>query len=401
MAGAHPFGVVPLFPESLMSVSRRAFLTSIGAGGAGVLALPLIQGRGREALYAQSSTGRRADRMAAAANGIIRIDSNENPNGAGEKVFQAMHGAFAEANRYPFKFEEDLRAAIAKLHGVKSENVLLSCGSGELLRVTVQALTSKERALVVASPTFETSANFAKFLGASVRSVPVDAKLRLDLQPMAEASKGAGLVYFCNPNNPTATVHGKAAVAAFVEQVGKTSPQTTILVDEAYHEYVDDPAYATAIPLAMQNPHVIVTRTMSKVFGMAGVRCGYAIGLPEALDKISPWILDSGVNQLALAGAAVAITDTAHIAAEQKKNREAKAFTRKFFESAGFAVGISDANFLMVDIRKDVKLFKAEALKRGVAVGRQFPPLNTQLRISIGTLSEMQRAAEALKPILV
>ena len=151
----------------------------------------------------------------------------------------------------------------------------------------------------------------------------------------------------------------------------------------------------------MQNPHVIVTRTMSKVFGMAGVRCGYAIGLPEALDKISPWILDSGVNQLALAGAAVAITDTAHIAAEQKKNREAKAFTRKFFESAGFAVGISDANFLMVDIRKDVKLFKAEALKRGVAVGRQFPPLNTQLRISIGTLSEMQRAAEALKPILV
>jgi histidinol-phosphate aminotransferase len=384
-----------------MPVSRRAFLASLGAGGAGVIALPLVQGRGREALYAfQSSTGRRNDRMAAAAPGIVRIDSNENPNGPGARVFEAMRGAFAEANRYPFKYEEDLRDAIAKVHGIKSENVLLSCGSGELLRVTVQALTSKERALVVASPTFESSERYAKFLGNPVRAVPVDAKLRLDLAPMADAARGAGLVYLCNPNNPTATVHGKAAVTAFIEQVNKTSPETTVLVDEAYHEYVEDASYATAIPLALQNPRVIVTRTMSKVFGMAGVRCGYAIGRPEALAKLSPWILDSGVNQLALAGAAVAIADKAHIAEEQQKNRDAKAFTRKFFDGAGYHVGVSDANFLMVDIKKDVKQFKADALKRGVAVGRQFPPLNTSLRISIGTMAEMQKAAEALKPLL-
>ncbi|MBI3568754.1 MAG: aminotransferase class I/II-fold pyridoxal phosphate-dependent enzyme [Gemmatimonadetes bacterium] len=384
-----------------MPVSRRAFLASLGAGGAGVIALPLVQGRGREALYAfQSSTGRRADRMAASAPGVIRIDSNENPNGPGARVFEAMRGAFAEANRYPFKGEEALREAIAKTHGIKSENVLLSCGSGELLRITVQALTSKDRALVVASPTFESSQNYAKFLGTPVRAVPVDAKLRLDLQPMADAAKGAGLVYFCNPNNPTATVHGKAAVAQFIEQVSRTSPETTVLVDEAYHEYVDDPTYATAIPLAMQNPHVIVTRTMSKVFGMAGMRCGYAVGRPEALAKLSPWILDSGVNQLVLAGATVAVADKAHIADEQKKNREAKAFTRKFFEGAGYAVGVSEANFLMIDIRKDVKAFKADALRKGVAVGRQFPPLNTQLRLSVGTMAEMQRAVEILKPIL-
>jgi len=385
-----------------MSVSRRTFLTSLGAGGAGVIALPLISARGREALYAfQSSTGRRADRAASKAPGIVRIDSNENPNGPGARVFEAMKGAFGEANRYPFQYEEDLRDAIAKSHGIRAENVLLSAGSGELLRVTVQALTSRERAVVVASPTFETSANYAKFLGNAVRSVPVDKQLRLDLGAMADASKGAGLVYFCNPNNPTATVHGKAAVADFIAAVNKSSPATTILVDEAYHEYVDDPSYATAIPLAMQNPTVIVTRTMSKVFGMAGMRCGYAIGRPEALAKLSPWILDSGVNQLALAGAALAITDKAHIAEEQKKNREAKAFTSKFFEGIGYQVGASDANFLMLDIKKDVAQFKAKALARGVAVGRQFPPLNTHLRISIGTMAEMQKATEALKPLLV
>lgn len=384
-----------------MPVSRRAFLASLGAGGAGVLAMPLVQGRGREALFAfQSSTGRRADRMAAAAPGIIRIDSNENPNGPGARVFEVIRGTFSEANRYPFTLEAELREAIAKVHGIKTENVLLSCGSSELLRVTVQALTSRERALVAASPTFELSANFATFIGSPVRAVPVDARLRLDLAPMADAAKGAGLVYFCNPNNPTASVHGAAAVSAFVAQVGQSSPETYVLVDEAYHEYVDDPSYATAIPLAMQNPHVIVTRTMSKVFGMAGLRCGYAVGRPETLAKLSPWLLDSGVNQLVLAGAAVAVGDTAHIAEEQKKNRETKAFTRKFFEGAGFAVTPSDANFLMVDIRKDVKAFKAAALRRGVAVGRQFPPLNTHLRISIGTMAEMQRATEALKPLL-
>ncbi len=384
-----------------MSVSRRAFLASLGAGGAGVLAMPLVSDRGREALFAfQSTTGRRADRMAAAAPGIVRIDSNENPNGPGARVLEAMRAAFAEANRYPFKYEEDLRAAIAKTHGIKSENVLLSCGSGELLRVTVQALTNKERALVVGSPTFESSANFAKFLGTPVRAIPVDAKLRLDLAPMADASKGAGLVYVCNPNNPTASVHGKAAVQQFIEQVNKLSPETTVLVDEAYHEYVDDPSYATAVPLAMANPHVIVLRTMSKVFGMAGVRCGYAIGRPETLAKLGPWILDSGVNQLALAGAAVAVADAAHIADEQKKNREAKAFTRKFFEGAGFFVAPSDANFLMVDIKRDVKQFKSDALKKGVAVGRQFPPLNNHLRISVGTMAEMQKATESLKSLL-
>ncbi|HJW33083.1 MAG TPA: aminotransferase class I/II-fold pyridoxal phosphate-dependent enzyme [Holophagaceae bacterium] len=381
-----------------MPLSRRTFLTALGASGAASIAL---SGRGREPLMALSPHAtRQSDRALAKAQGMIRLDSNENPNGPGERVFEAFRNAFSEANRYPFALENDLKAALAKANGVRPEHILLACGSTEILKVAVQTFASPQRALVAPTPSFEFPAVIAGILGFPVRKVPVDAKLRLDLTPMAEAAKGAGLVFFCNPNNPTATVHGKADVAAFIAQVGRTSPDTVILVDEAYHEYVDDPAYATAIPLALQNPNVIVARTFSKVFGLAGLRVGYAIGRPETLARMEMGMLPSGINQLALAGAALAVGDTAHIAEEQRKNREAKAFARAWFEKAGYSVGPSEANFLMIDIRRDVKAFKAACLKQGVAVGRPFPPLNTHLRLSIGTRAEMEAALDVFQKVL-
>ncbi|HJV22228.1 MAG TPA: aminotransferase class I/II-fold pyridoxal phosphate-dependent enzyme [Holophagaceae bacterium] len=382
-----------------MPLSRRAFLATLGAGGAASLAL---SGRGREPLTAlPPHLLRPADRALAKGRGMIRLDSNENPNGPGERVFEAFRGAFGEANRYPFALENDLKAAIAKAHGIRPEHVLLACGSTEVLKVAVQTFTSLRRPLVFPTPSFEFPAVMAELLGHPVRRVPVDAKLRLDLTPMAEAAQGAGLVFFCNPNNPTATVQGKAEVAAFAAQVAKTSPETVILMDEAYHEYVEDPAYATAIPLALQNPNVIVSRTFSKVFGLAGLRVGYALGRPETLARLDRAMLPSGINQLALAGATLAIGDAAHIAEEQRRNREAKAFTRAWFEKAGYPVGPSEANFLMIDIRRDVKTFKAACLKQGVAVGRPFPPLNTHLRLSIGTRAEMEAALEVFQKVLV
>lgn len=385
-----------------MAVSRRSFLASVGAGGAGVLALPVVNWRGAESLHAfqaaqasQASLAgdsRRADRLMAARPGMIRIDSNENPNGAGARVFDAIRAGLGQTNRYPVQSEEDLIAAICKVHGVKPENVRLGCGSGELLRAGVQAFTGPDRALVSPAPTFETPAGFARFIGTPVASPRVDARLRLDLDAMVDAAKGAGLVYFCNPNNPTATVHGKAAVEGYVAQVNRVSPQTTILIDEAYHEYVEDPSYASAVPLALANPRVFVTRTFSKVFGMAGLRVGYAIGQKATLAKMAPWMLGSNVNQLALVAAATAVGDAPHIAAEQRLNREARNYTRRFFEGAGYQVGACEANFMMVDIRRDVTAFKSACIAKGVAVGRPFPPLATHLRVSIGTMAEMKKA---------
>jgi histidinol-phosphate aminotransferase len=383
-----------------MPISRRSFVVTLGAGGAAVLTAPLLSRRGHEALLAQGPAARRADRLLAARPGVIRIDSNENPNGPGERVYQVIRRHLGESNRYPVRSEDDLAAAIAKVHGILPDNVILGSGSGELLRAAVSAFTSRDRALVAPEPTFEAPASWAKFIGVPVRAPRVDATLHLDLDAMAETGRGAGLSYLCNPNNPTATVHSKSAVSGYVEQVGKLSPETTILIDEAYHEYVDLPAYASAIPLALANPRVVVTRTFSKVFGMAGLRVGYAVGQPETLAKMAAWLLGSNVSQLTLVAAAATVGDAPHIAMEQRRNRATRAFTRKFFEGAGYQVAQSEANFMMVDVRRDAKQFKLECIKHNVAVGRQFPSLPTWVRVSVGTLPEMQKALQVFQGVL-
>jgi histidinol-phosphate aminotransferase len=393
-----------------MPVSRRSFITTVGGGTAGLLATPMINWRGYEALLGQQQTpaqggaagqaDRRADRLLAERPGMIRLDSNENPNGPGKHAIDAIVAHLTASNRYPVKIEDDLIAVIAKLHGVTPANVQLGCGSGELLRAAVQAFSSPTRALVSPDPTFESPANFAKFAGYPVVSPKVDSKLQLDLNAMTDAARGAGLVYFCNSNNPTATVHTKSDVAMYVEQVNRASPDTTILVDEAYHEYVENPAYGSAIPIAINNPRVVVTRTMSKVFGMAGLRLGYAIAQPDTLKKMSSWLLGSNTNQLVLAAAMATMGDKAHITDEVRKNTEARAFTRKFFESAGYTVYGADANFFMVDVRRDAKAFKLECVKHNVAIGRQFPALPNYARISVGTVAEMKKAVPVFRTVL-
>jgi histidinol-phosphate aminotransferase len=386
-----------------MPVSRRSFLASVGAGGAGLLTAPMITWRGHEAevLHAfQGQADRRADRLLATKPGMVRLDSNENPNGPGQRVYDAIIKRITESNRYPVKGEDDLIAVIAKLHGVSPANVILGSGSGELLRVAVYAFTSPSKGLVSPEPTFEAAANFAKFLNHPVVSPKVDAKLRIDLDAMRDASKGTGLVYVCNSNNPTATVHSKSDMLAFIEAVNRVAPETTILVDEAYHEYIEDPSYGTMIPVALTNPRVVVARTFSKVFGMAGLRLGYAIGQVDTVRKMANYLLGNNANQLALIAATTAIQDTAHIAAEQRKNNEGRALARKFFESAGYTVHAAEGNFFMVDIRRDSKAFKMECVKQNVAIGRQFASLPNHARISVGTIAEMRKAIPVFKSVL-
>jgi histidinol-phosphate aminotransferase len=195
-------------------------------------------------------------------------------------------------------------------------------------------------------------------------------------------------------------VHSKSDVLAYIEAVNRLSPETTILVDEAYHEYVDDPSYGSVVSAALSNPRVVVTRTFSKVFGMAGLRLGYAIGQVDTLKRMSNYLLVNGANQLAIVAATGTLTDTAHIAAEQKKNREARAFTRKFFEGAGYTVHAAEGNFFMVDIHRDAKAFKLECVKHNVAIGRQFAAFPNHARISIGTMAEMKKAIPVFKSVL-
>jgi histidinol-phosphate aminotransferase len=392
-----------------MSVSRRSFLKSAGVGGVGALTLPLIAARGSEGARGmefaageglQPFAADERARLRLRVADPIRLDSNENPNGPGARVLDAVRAMFGEAPRYPDVPTVELQRAIAAHHKVAPEQVLVGCGSGEVLRMASYAFTGPQRALVTGAPSFEDPTRHSQMMSAEIRAVPVDAKLALDLDGMLAAVRGAGLVFLCNPNNPTSTVHGASAVRAFIEAANRANPDAIVMVDEAYHEYVDDPAYASMLPEALQNPRVIVVRTFSKVYGMAGLRAGYAIGNPDVLRQMQRHRLPNSINVLAAAGAIATLSDAAHLERERQANRAARSFTRKAFEGMGFTPAASHTNFLMVPIGRDARAFRDACARHGILVGRLFPPLTTHARVSIGTMDEMKRAVDVFRQVL-
>ena len=391
-----------------MPVSRRSFLKSAGVGGIGALTLPLVGARGSEAsrelelangIFPEFASDARAALRLRVAD-PIRLDSNENPNGPGARVLDAVRAMFVEAPRYPDVATVELQRAIAAHHKVAPEQVIVGCGSGEILRMASYAFTGGQRALVTGAPSFEDPVRHSQMMNAEIRAVPVDATLALDLDGMLAQARGAGLVFLCNPNNPTGTVHGASAVRDFIAAANRANPDCVVMVDEAYHEYVDDPAYASMLPEALQNPRVIVVRTFSKVYGMAGLRAGYAIGNPETLRQMQRHRLPNSINVLASAGAVATLQDAAHLEHERQLNRAARAFTRKAFEEMGFKPAASHTNFLMISIGRDSRAFREACARQGILVGRPFPPLTTHARVSIGTMDEMKRAVDVFRQVL-
>jgi len=382
-----------------MSVSRRGFLTS----GVVPLSGALVGARGMEAYLAGAQSGG-ARSLVPPGVSEIRISSNENPLGPGKAALEAILGRFPDAGRYPFNStpnEAALTDAIAAQFRIKPENIVLGAGSQEILKNAVRAFTTPERGLVTASPTFENCTGIARRLGHRVTESRVDAAFRLDLEPMIAASKGAGLIFLNNPNNPTATVHGGNAVAEFVSRVRQSSPETVILIDEAYHDYVTDPAYWSAAPLALETPNVLVTRTFSKAFGMAGMRIGYAIGRPSTMAPLERLKMPYNVSVFGIAAAMAGLADPAHIAVERARNTKVRAFTIKALDALGCRSTDSQANFIFTDVGRSAKEFRDACAKQGVIVGRDFPPFETShARISIGTMEEMQRALAVFRQVL-
>jgi histidinol-phosphate aminotransferase len=385
-----------------MSLSRRGFITRL-APGRDAHAAALIAARGREALVAESHY-REAGELAPPPANQIRISSNENPLGPGQHALDAITGKFPEAGRYPFNStpnEGALVGAIAKKFGVARENVVMGAGSGEILTNAVRAFTSPSRPLVTAWPSFENPHTTASKIGTPIREIPLDAQLRIDNPKMVAAVKGAGLVFFCNPNNPTATVHGAAAVADFVKAVRQQSPDTVILLDEAYHDYVTDPSYKTGMELAISTPNVFVARTFSKAYGMAGLRIGFAVGQAPVIKELTRYKMPYNVSVPGVAAAIASLENQAHIDAERARNTEARAFTLKAFEGMGFKATDSQANFIFVDLKRPAKGFRDACARQNVLVGRDFPPYEkTHCRVSIGTMEEMKQAVAVFRNVL-
>jgi histidinol-phosphate aminotransferase len=377
-----------------MSHSRRSFLGAIGAGGFAFAGLGC--GTRRAVAIRPQAAPPRAEQ----GTEVIRIGANENPHGPGPSALAAIRDSLPQANRYAFRAMADTSAAIAAHVGVPGAHIALGCGSSEILEAAVSAFTSPDAGLLTASPTFELPSDRAREAGAPVVEVRVDAQGRLDLEAMLDRAAGSGLVYLCNPNNPTSTAHAAGDVQAFIERVHARSPRTVVLVDEAYHEYVDMPAYATAIPVATADPRVLVARTFSKIHGMAGMRVGYVVAQPATLRRLEPWLGGLTMNVLAAAAARASVADLAHVEAQRALNREAKAFTLASLARAGCTAYTSDANFVMVDVGRDCRFFASACASQQVRVARPFPPLDHHARITIGTLDEMRRAAVVFADVL-
>jgi histidinol-phosphate aminotransferase len=242
-------------------------------------------------------------------------------------------------------------------------------------------------------------------MGHPVRPVALDASLKIDLDTFAAAARGAGLVFYCNPNNPTATYVGARATREFIARVNRESPDTTILIDEAYYDYVTDPDHDTHIPIAVQNPRVIVARTFSKAYGMAGLRIGYAVGHADTIKKMAEWDAGSGTSSLNVLAmrAAIAATerDPSFVSTERARNAAVRDFTMKWFNDRGMTPTDSQANFMFVNIGRPVKEFREACMKQNVKVARDFPPFEkSHCRISFGTMDEMKKAVAVFDKIL-
>lgn len=373
-----------------MSLSRRRFVQSTAAAATG-----LVLARGREAMASGGS------RVSAAADhgNLIRLDSNENPAGPSPAAVAAIADATRLARVYPFRFEEALDGILTR-HGITARNMLPGCGSSEVLMNAVMAFTDERRGLVAPVPTFEEPARRARAMKRPVHEVPVRADLQVDLDGMLRLVDGAGLVFLCNPNNPTSVALPLDDIRAFVLAAVKRSPDVVILLDEAYIEYADGHGVESALSLALSTPRVVVSRTFSKMYGMAGLRVGYAVGQEPELSRLADYSLPMSVGTIGLHGVKAALTDTGFEARERARNAEARAYTVARLESMGAKVPPSHANFVMADIGRDSVAFARACAGKGVAVGRAFPPLTTHSRISIGTMEEMRRACDVFASVL-
>jgi len=369
-------------------LNRRQFAQGVGALVGGALVLP-------ELTRTFSGAPQHAPRS---SDGAIQIDSNENPYGPSPLARDAITNSEKIACRYPDVTESHMVDAIAKYHGVSTDQVALGCGSTEILRMADTAFLAPGKSVVVAEPTYEAVLNFAQVLHANPIKVPQTKNYLHDLDAMAEATgPSTGLVYICNPNNPTGTIVSKAALGQFMDRVPKTA---IVLVDEAYFHFVEDPSYGSVMDWVGKYPNLIVARTFSKVYGMAGMRLGYAISRKENIQAMRASKLWSSTNAAVMTAAIVSLGDPDHVTDQRQKLNGTKKWLYAELDKDGRRYIPSHANFTLIDVGGDVTPFIRAFAERNILVGRKFPSMSTWMRVSMGTPDEMQKFMAAFREIV-
>jgi len=365
-------------------LSRRHFLHVVGGTAAAVglgASLPLPPYAG----------------AAAADESLTILAYNENPFGLFPSAREAVIAAAASGNRYPKQTADALRDDIARLLGVDAEMVVLGSGSIEPLKIVTELFSTPGHGPVVAEPTFEAVVMYAGLSNVQPIKVPLTAEHRIDLDHVLDAAKGGGLVYVCNPNNPTAAIVDKDSMRAFLDRISPTVP---VMVDEAYHEWVDNPRYESCVKYVKEGRNVIVLRTFSKVYALAGLRVGYAVASKPAAQRMEPHRLQNSLNTVGLAAARASLADQASAAAVRARNANIRTAFLSWLEQRGFKAIPSDTNFVMVEIRRPVPPVIEVLKQRGFLVGRLFPSMPTHLRISLGTEEQMARFQPVLGEVL-
>ena len=330
---------------------------------------------------------------------FAKLSSNENPYGPSERMLEAMNGAWKYANRYGYP-DGDIQERIAEHHGVEPENILLGAGSGETLKVVALANLGHNDKVIGVEPTYLTVFGVASGVDADGIMLPLLEDFSQDIPGMIEATRknyrDVGLVYLCNPNNPTGMVVSAAETRQLLDGVPEDIP---VLIDEAYHHFVDDPAYETAVPYVKEGRKVIIARTFSKIYGMAGLRLGYGIAPAEMIREMRVHSTGS-VNALVKWGGVAALDDVESETWVRETTLRLRRETVAQLEAMGYDVIPSETNFFMVNTGRPAAEVRSAFRERGVLVGRDFPPMLDYLRVSVGSEEEMARFMTAWKEIM-
>ena len=335
---------------------------------------------------------------------IVKLSSNENPYGPSERVRNAIIDSFENACRYPYEYILKLQNILAKKHNVSPESIVITGGSNEALRVTGLAVADQGGEIVAGQPTYLALMSYAEAMGGKINWVPVDSNKGYDLGEIEKKINGkTKMVFIANPNNPTGTLLEKSSLSNFCERV---SEKTLVFCDEAYYDYINEPDYPSMDYLVRQGKDIIISRTFSKVFGMAGLRIGYMVLKPELADKLfgeySPYgrnKIMAQTNVLAVAAAIEALNDEDFYAFSLRKANEEKDKIYKLLDHLGLKYVESSTNFVFFESKKHIDDLSKEMLAKGVRVGRPFPPFYDWCRISTGTSQEVDRFVSAMLDI--
>lgn len=322
----------------------------------------------------------------------IRLGSNENPYGPSQKMRTAMVESFELGCRYPWGYNTALREKIAKKEGVPSDHIVLVAGSTEGLKITGITYAGKGDEIISGLPTFLSLMSYAETWGASINWVPLNKDLDYDLDEIEKRiNPKTKLVFLCNPNNPTGKLLPAQRVLDFCDSV---SNKTMLFSDEAYCDYIEDANYPSMVELVKKGKNVIVSKTLSKVYGLAGIRLGYLVARPDIAEKLSERVV-ANTNIMAIEAGKAALDDQEFYSFSLKKNLECRKLIERTLDQLNLHYLPSQANFVFFHAKQDVNKLAEKFLAKGIIIGRPFPPLNDWCRISTGTVEEVNAFNQA------